>query len=74
MRYQLFIKQCVQLAGYDTDENAESRQKIMIVFTSNDKDAIISAAVALKKLHSNTGLIIYDSVSSKKTLVKIEQE
>jgi hypothetical protein len=71
-RYKLLIKQCVQLAGYDTDENAESSQTIAMVFSSDDKQKIAQVALSLKALDSNVTMLIYDTVSNRKTLVKIQ--
>lgn len=66
MRYRLFIKQCVQLAGYQEENTSE--QLIVIQFSHDDLTLIRTTARALRSLHSDTDIVIYDSEQDKKVM------
>lgn len=68
MRYHLIIKQCVQLVGYGQDVENTDPQMIMVAFQHNDKNTIALVAKGLRTLHSNTEIVVYDSVAGKKII------
>lgn len=68
MRYRLFIKQCVQLAGYGTDVEDTREQMISIQFSHDDLTLIRATTKALRSLHSNTDIVIYDTVAGKRVI------
>lgn len=69
-RYKLLIMQCLQLAGYDTEENAESEQKIVLMFASDDQKKVAETAKGLKGLSGNAKIVIFDSNTGARVIVK----
>lgn len=69
MRYKLIIKQCVQLVGYNDQENMNP-QTIMTMFSSDDQTKIGETAKLLRSLQSNTQIVIYDSNTGARVNVK----